>query len=66
MDPDEDTEPPTRKLEDDIDGHEADEGDAEHAVAPALQGGRVVIRGRPHLDLRLTFLWITLYNISFE
>ena len=25
MDPDEDTEPPTRKLEDDIDGHEADE-----------------------------------------
>ena len=30
-----------------------DEGDAEHAVAPALQGGRVTL-GRPHLDLEIT------------
>ena len=59
MDPDEDTEPPTRKLEDDIDGHEADEAasGSHQAHEPSLgDHSSIISRDESHLGDRSSII----------
>ena len=59
MDPDEDTEPPTRKLEDDIDGHEADEAaSGSHQANEPSHGDHssIISRDESHLGDRSSII----------
>ena len=59
MDPDEDTEPPTRKLEDDIDGHEADEAasGSHQAHEPSLgDHSSIISRDESHIGDRSSII----------